>query len=238
MPLAAVTLDAAGTLFEVAEPVGTTYARIAARHGIALDPEETERRFRDALASAPPLVFPGVDAGRRTGSERAWWQSVVRTAFGPAGGARGFPAAFAELFRTYAEPAAWRVFPDVREALVRLRRDGLRLGVVSNFDERLLGLLEGLGLAQLVDQVTPSSRAGAAKPDPAIFRAALFGLGVSPDDTLHVGDSRAADVEGACAAGLRAVLLDRKARQPRFSLDMPIITALTDLPWWLGPELA
>jgi putative hydrolase of the HAD superfamily len=238
MPLAAVTLDAAGTLFEVAEPVGATYARVAARHGIALDPEETERRFRDVLAVAPPLAFPGVDAPRRAESERSWWQAVVRAAFGPAGGARGFPAAFAELFRTYAEPAAWRVFPDVRDALVRLRRDGLRLAVVSNFDERLIPLLEGLDLASLVDQVTPSSRVGAAKPDPAIFRAALAGLGVSPDATVHVGDGLVADVEGARAAGLRAVLLDRKAPKPRFSPDMSVITALTDLPSWLGAELA
>jgi putative hydrolase of the HAD superfamily len=238
MPLAAVTLDAAGTLFEVAEPVGATYARVAARHGIAVDPEQTGRRFRHALASAPPLAFPDVDVARRAESEQAWWQAIVRAAFGPAGGAQGFPAAFAEVFRTYAEPAAWRVFPDVRDALVQLRRDGFRLAVVSNFDERLIPLLEGLDLAPLVDQVTPSSRVGAAKPDPAIFRAALAGLGVSPDATVHVGDGLVADVQGARAAGLHAVLLDRKARKPRLSLDMPVITALTDLPSWLGAELA
>src|SRR5207302_528021 len=59
MPLGAVTLDAAGTLFEVAEPVGVTYARVAARHGIGVTATELDRAFRAALAGAPPLAFPG-----------------------------------------------------------------------------------------------------------------------------------------------------------------------------------
>src|SRR5207253_2784034 len=178
MPLGAVTLDAAGTLFEVAEPVGTTYARLAARHGITLAPAEVERGFRTALAAAPPLAFPGGSPARLADHERAWWYAVVRRTFGAAGMSSHFDACFAELFDFYARAAAWRVFADAPEALRALRARGLRVGVVSNFDTRLVGLLDQLGLAPLVDRIVHSTRAGVAKPDPAIFHLALEALGV------------------------------------------------------------
>ncbi|HJW69600.1 MAG TPA: haloacid dehalogenase, partial [Candidatus Binatia bacterium] len=56
----AVTLDAAGTLITVAEPVGDTYARVAARHGLHVSPADAGARFRRAMASRPPLAFPDV----------------------------------------------------------------------------------------------------------------------------------------------------------------------------------
>src|SRR5438093_4074218 len=130
MPLGAVTLDAAGTVFEVAEPVGTTYARLAARHGITLAAAEIERGFRAALATAPPLAFPGASPVRLGDHERAWWYAVVRRTFGAAGTSSHFDACFTELFEFYGRAAAWRVFPDVPEALRALRARGLRVGVV------------------------------------------------------------------------------------------------------------
>jgi len=210
----AVTLDAAGTLFDVAEPVGATYARLAAAHGIAVDPAAIERGFRTAFASAPPLAFPGASPVRLADHERAWWYTLVRAAFGHAAAAPAFDAVFADLYAHYARPAAWRLHPDVPDALAALRAHGMRLGIVSNFDGRLPALVAGLGLAPLVDVVTHSSQVGAAKPDARIFLAALGRLGVAPGEALHVGDDPRADVEGARAAGLAAVLIARRGPLP------------------------
>jgi putative hydrolase of the HAD superfamily len=230
MPVRAVTLDAAGTLFTVAEPVGTTYARHAARHGIALVPADAERRFRTALTAAPPLAFPGGDPARRREDERAWWRARVREVFGDTGGGPAFEASFAELFDHYARPEAWRVYPEVPEALARLRARGRALAVVSNFDARLSGLLDTLGLTPLVDAVIASTSVGAAKPAAAIFHAAAARLGVAPADTLHAGDSVENDVQGARAAGLRVVLVDRSGRHPVVPSDTSIIATLAELP--------
>jgi putative hydrolase of the HAD superfamily len=60
-----------------------------------------------------------------------------------------------------------------------------------------------------VDAVVISAELGVAKPDPAIFNAALERLGAVAGDALHVGDSIEADVEGARAAGIEAVLVAR-----------------------------
>jgi putative hydrolase of the HAD superfamily len=77
--------------------------------------------------------------------------------------------------------------------------------VVSNFDHRLPALLDGLGVAPLLDVIVRPADVGAAKPDAQIFHAALEGLRVAPNDALYVGDDEDDDVGGARAAGLQAL---------------------------------
>ncbi len=235
MRVGAVTLDAAGTLFDVAEPVGVTYARVAGHHGVPLVAEDVERRFRAAMAAGPPLAFPGAGASDFPERERAWWRDVVREALGPAA-APVADACFADLFAYYARAAAWRLYPEVRGALEALRTRGLRLAVVSNFDGRLEGILAGLGLSPFLDHVLHSSRAGCAKPDARIFRAAVAALGVPLRRALHAGDSLGTDVEGARAAGLRAALVDRAGRRPPLPPDVAVIGSLAELPALLDQE--
>jgi putative hydrolase of the HAD superfamily len=100
-------------------------------------------------------------------------------------------------------------YPDAVPALAGLRRRGLRLVAVSNWDCSLGRVLERTGLAGLLDGAISSAEAGAPKPDPAIFAAALELVGCEPAEALHVGDTREEDVVGARAAGIRALLLDR-----------------------------
>jgi putative hydrolase of the HAD superfamily len=83
--------------------------------------------------------------------------------------------------------------------------------MISNFDYRVYGILEGLGLRRYFDSMTISSEAGWAKPAPEIFRVALERHAIQPAEALHVGDSEDTDLAGARAAGIAGVLLDRKA---------------------------
>jgi len=228
MRLGAVTLDAAGTLFEPVEPVGVTYARVARRHGITIAADAAERGFRDAFTAAPPLAFPRASPAELAGEERAWWSGVVRGALGAAD-TPAFEACFDELYDHFARAAAWRLYPEVVDAMRALRARGLRLAVVSNFDRRLDGLVVGLGLGPFLDAVVPSSRAGAAKPAPAIFQAALASLGVPAAAALHAGDGLVADVAGARAAGLRAALVDRAAHRPAVPAGTIVVTTLAEL---------
>ena len=101
-------------------------------------------------------------------------------------------------------------YPDTAPALRELRALGLRLVVASNWDSSLPEVLEQAGLAALVDGVVASAVVGADKPHPALFEAALELAGCPPDRAVHVGDSPDKDVDGARAAGLRAVLIDRE----------------------------
>jgi putative hydrolase of the HAD superfamily len=206
----AVLFDAAGTLFRVRGSVGGAYARVAACYGVEIAPAEIEARFRTAFRSMPPLCFPGVAAAQLPDCERRWWKQVVVNAFS---GVRftDFEAFFAELFAYFARAEAWETFADVQPTLTALKAAGVRLGIVSNFDGRLLTVCDGLRIASYFQTIVMSGRAGYAKPDPRIFATALGQLGVAAGETVHVGDSEAEDAQGARAAGIRAVLIQRDA---------------------------
>lgn len=101
-------------------------------------------------------------------------------------------------------------FVDAEPALRALRARGLTLVVVSNWDISLNGVLEGCGLAPLLDATISSAEAGSRKPDPGIFATALELAGCEATEALHVGDTEEEDCEGARAAGIRALLIDRE----------------------------
>jgi putative hydrolase of the HAD superfamily len=107
------------------------------------------------------------------------------------------------------ESVRMSAYPDAVPALTALRGRGLRLVAVSNWDCSLGTVLARCGLVELLDGAISSAEAGAPKPDPAIFTAALELVGCAPAEALHVGDTREEDVVGARAAGIRALLLDR-----------------------------
>ncbi len=101
-------------------------------------------------------------------------------------------------------------YPDAVAALEGLRSRGLKLVCVSNWDCSLGAVLDRCGLAEHLDGAVSSAEAGARKPDPAIFEPALSLAGCEPGEALHVGDTREEDLEGARAAGIPALLIDRE----------------------------
>ncbi len=205
----AVFLDAAGTLFDSTRPVAVTYAELAQRYGKSVSSEEVSRRFRHCFATAPPMAFPDSDGQRLEALERAWWRDVVRRIFEPAGPFLRFEDYFDELFSHFARTDSWVLYDDARATLDTLKRRGLILVMISNFDSRVLKIIRGLGIADHFDSVFISSSAGFAKPEAGIFHLALERHGIAPDQAIHVGDSPETDVEGALRAGVRPVLLDR-----------------------------
>lgn len=126
------------------------------------------------------------------------------------------------------QEAWWRgatVDPDATRVLDGLHRDGIRAGLCSNAPYRIRSLHEQLayvGLATHLDLVTFSAEVGWRKPSPHIFAAALQALGTSPSATVMVGDSEVADIVGARAAGMRAVLLRRTGEDVATAADAAI----------------
>ena len=93
----------------------------------------------------------------------------------------------------------------------------LALGLISNWDNRLAGLIDGLGLGEELDTVVSSAEVGLHKPDPRIFELACERLGVDPREAAHVGDHHYADIVGARAVGMQPVLIDRHADEVSWS---------------------
>jgi len=229
-----VCLDAAGTLFHLRGSLGSRYAEHALAHGLAPVeglPDRLERRFHQRFAEMPrPAYRPG-DRAFNDRVDRDWWRLLVERVFEGLG-PMDFEAFFAEVYALFADAAVWQLYPEVPPTLAALRRAGLKLAIVSNFDARLFPVCEGLGLLPAVDAVVIAAEAGAAKPDAAVFRAALRHFDARPGQGVHVGDSWSEDALGAIGAGLRAVHLQRAGHAVAADLppEVPVITDLSALP--------
>lgn len=144
-----------------------------------------------------------------------------------------------ECLRAY----GWRgipgaaLFPDVTEHLPRYRQHGLKLGLITNayqpmwMRDRELATL-GLDPALFHCRVS-SADVGYLKPHPAVFEHTLRELGVHPDEAVFIGDNPEADVAGAQAVGMRAVLRVNFSAPPMISgLIVPdaAINTLHELP--------
>jgi putative hydrolase of the HAD superfamily len=222
-----VLFDAAGTLIGPREPIGDTYARIAEKYGAAISAWRLDDAFARVWLAAPAMVYPGLPADASARRERDAWRTIVRQAFLAADSAirpRDFDGMFEELFAHFATGSAWTVRAGAHDALAALREAGVRTAVVSNFDQRLRGILADLELAPLLDLVWLPSDAGVVKPDPAMFTSALSALGVTAERSIFVGNDAERDLEGARRAGLRPV-------------DVASLATLADLPTLLQREL-
>ncbi|MBI2900939.1 MAG: HAD family hydrolase [Planctomycetes bacterium] len=196
MPLRAVLFDAGNTLLYVNRE---EIRRVLARRGHALDPGrlvEAELKIRQRLDD-PELVARSTDGSR--------WDRL----YGGILEELGMPPEALEDLRAYHERRnLWDTVPaEVPRVLERLR-GRYRLGVISNSNGTVAGVLARLGLAAYFETVVDSHLEGVEKPDPRIFRIALERMGLAPAEAIYVGDIYHIDVVGARAAGMDAILLD------------------------------
>jgi putative hydrolase of the HAD superfamily len=131
------------------------------------------------------------------------------------------------VYDAFGDASRWRAYDDVAPAFRRLREAGVKVGIISNWDSRLETILDGLGLSPLVDLVISSAAVKLHKPDPRIFELACERMGVAPEACAHVGDHYYADILGARAAGMTAILIDR--HEAGCAMSVPCITTLEDL---------
>ena len=191
--LDAVTIDAYGTLVELADPVRRLREGLAAL-GIDRPSDQVARAFAREAAYYREHSFEGRDDASLYELRRRCVAIILgelEADLAPEGFVDGFVSAM-----------RFRLVPGAEAALQALRRRGLATAVVSNWDFGLPQQLAGLGLGGV--PVVTSAEAGAPKPDPAVFTRALGHLRVRPERALHVGDSDA-DEEGAHTAGMQFV---------------------------------
>lgn len=210
-----IFLDAVGTLIGVKGSVGEVYSQIAQEFGVEVSANILNTKFIQSFKAAPPPIFLDADNQDIPQHEFDWWQLIAFNTFEGAGVIKqfsDFPAFFSELYIHFGTAEPWFVYPDVLPALVNWRRLGIELGVVSNFDSRIYSVLQSLGLRDFFTSITISTQVRAAKPDPQIFAVALGKHDCQPEAAWHIGDSVAEDYNGAKAAGLRGIWINREQK--------------------------
>ena len=185
----AVLLDALGTLLRLVPPAP------ALARALGVEERDAERAFRAEVGYYLAHHLEGRDP-ESLNDLRGRCAAVFADALG-----LPFEEAAPALF----DAIRFEAYPDVPDALELLRPR--RLVVCSNWDCSLPDVLAEAGIE--VDAVVTSAGAGAAKPDPRIFEAALAAAGCRADEAVHIGDSPENDGRGAEAAGIRAIVLRR-----------------------------
>ncbi|HDP89396.1 MAG TPA: HAD family hydrolase [Thioalkalivibrio sp.] len=109
----------------------------------------------------------------------------------------------------YTDATSFRLFDDTVPALEALSERGWRHLILSNHVPELPTIVHDLGLDPLFEDVLSSALIGYEKPHPEAFAIALRAAG-EPDEVWMVGDNPVADVQGAEAVGIPAILVRRK----------------------------
>jgi putative hydrolase of the HAD superfamily len=204
--LRAVLFDVDFTLAKPGPLLGPEgYCRAGARRGLELDPA----RYEQARAAAVEDLRHHPELEH---DEEIWirfTEDIIRV-MGGAGPAVSSLAI--EVVRAWEHSTNFELYEDAPPVLRELKRNGLKIGLVSNTSRDLRRFADTFSLE--VDAVVSSGAHGKVKPDPSIFLVALEQLGVDAREAVMVGDSLTDDVEGARAIGMPALLLDREGRYP------------------------
>ena len=196
----AVLFDFYGTLAR-AVAWGDTHEQVFARHGLVFDAARWGHNFVGESNDGDEHVEHSASRDAYV----AWEVDRLRRRARNCGvGDDELDALVADL-HTAAKTYTLKAYDEVPDVLGALRRRGLTVGICSNWDWDLDRAIASAGLVGRADVVVTSAQAGARKPHPRIFRHTLERCGVEPAETLFVGDTMYADVEGPIAYGMRAV---------------------------------
>jgi len=203
--LRAVVFDVDFTLARPGPDLGPEgYRRLGLRYGLELDPARYER--------ARAAAFTEVKRHPELDHDAEIWVLFTERIIEGMGGTGNTYEAAVEMERRWSESVHFELYDDALPVLDVLRGRGLRIGLLSNSSRDLDEFVAHHGLA--ADAVLTSHVHGKTKPHGTIFRAMLDRLAVEPGEAVMVGDTIEDDIEGAIAAGMRAVLLDREGRYP------------------------
>jgi putative hydrolase of the HAD superfamily len=224
----AVLLDVLGTLVELESPAPALREEIERRTGIDVGGERAAAAFAAEIGYYLAHHIEGRDMDAVEDLRDRCAEEIQRE------------LSLDELDHATAREAMlaalrFRAFPDALPLLRTLRERGVRAVAASNWDASLPEALERTGLAPYLDGAVSSAVVGAAKPDPAVFRAALERAGCDTEGAFHVGDSMQGDVDGARAAGIRVALLDRHGVSSDPPPGVPKLSSLDEVPSVIWP---
>jgi len=202
---------------------GEGYQRTCAAFGVQAD----AARFDEAVA-ASSFILDEVEEPIYDDDLYIHYTASIIEHMGGRG--PGVIKAAREIYSQWAVNHHFEMYDDVAPTLQQLQARGLIVGVISNSHRSLDAFRDHFELGGLIHALVSSSLHGYMKPHPSIFETALLRAGVAASESMMVGDSLKADVEGALAAGMKAVLLRRSGEVPT---DLPqgvhVIQSLTEL---------
>ncbi len=129
---------------------------------------------------------------------------------------------FWQIIEAFENPQSYALYPEVPGVLKRLKAEGYKLGIISNWSWHLPELCHQMGITEYFEFICTSARVGFPKPRRQIFEVAIQELKADPARSLHIGDTYVADISGAWSVGMSALWLVRPGEVLRMSSQQPL----------------
>jgi REG-2-like HAD superfamily hydrolase len=223
-----ITLDAAGTIIDHRWDPGGIAAQAARSVGLLVSAERSRPAYGEVFARFRSEQEELERIGDRAAVKSMWQRQMAAWLVEVGGKEEDAPEVLSRFEELAFGPRShvFALFEDALPAIESIKAAGFKLGVISNWDHTLFGVLESLGVDGEFDFVIASLVFGAEKPEKSIFMKACEHGRSAPERTLHVGDSEYDDFLGARNAGMHALLIDRS--KPA-SLEGGRINSLTQI---------
>jgi REG-2-like HAD superfamily hydrolase len=212
-----VVFDVGGTLLQLDyAALARLYVRAAATRGITLEFADA-RAVLEVLESEMPHRQRNRPVSLENDDGKSFWDEFYTDGFRRMGVPGDVSREVTEIRERFQRGEFEALYEDVVPVLDGLRAQGKRLGILSNFSPNLENVLRQVGIHHYFSFFVVSAIVGVEKPDARIFDLTMRAAQVSRAEIVYIGDSVFHDVEGARAAGLAGILVDRRDQHPEFN---------------------
>lgn len=207
-----VTFDVTDTLLQFRSSLGKQYSEIGLKHGVFCNEDALTSNFK---ANWYHLRKEHPNFGKNSIGWYDWWNEMVFRTFKAADLSiddKKLKLISSDLIELYMSSQCWSQCYGTLGILSYLRNTGVKLGVISNFDERLSNLLENTHIRHYFNFIVTSYAVGFEKPDVQIFQEAFKKSQIEnlkPYECLHIGDTAGVDYIGAKNANWNGALVNK-----------------------------
>ncbi|TIB75118.1 hypothetical protein E3Q24_00086 [Wallemia mellicola] len=226
-----VLFDAFDTLIKPRNAVQSQYFYVFNKYNISIAPDEVKERFKVAFQELSKLA---PNYGKSISwTPNIWWSNIIKRVL-EQDDRYGYPLTYAvdpktlnniqnELLHRFASSEGYEALPGAYDTLAEIKSQGVKCGLVSNADDRILSVLESLNLKQFFSSISLSYDVGFEKPDYRIFDHALQQSNledIKPKHVLFLGDEYKSDYIGAQQFGIRPLLFYQEGYHKTISEDI------------------
>ncbi|XP_034839427.1 rhythmically expressed gene 2 protein-like [Maniola hyperantus] len=221
-----ITFDVTNTLLRFRIPPYDYYASVARCHGFKGTGVDLKNQLH---ISYKDLSKQHPNFGKNSISWNNWWSRVIELTFQGRLPTEKINEISQQLIEDFKTPTCWKVADGGTDLIRLLKKFGIIVGVISNFDPRLHDILTNMKIHSCFDFILTSYEVGVCKPDKKIFECAqdYYGNNISSQQCLHIGDDLENDYNGAKAVGWHALLITNKSIKLPYSKN--VYPSLQDL---------